>query len=94
MSAGKLLPNGGSKGYPDGLKGEQIPLCARIMAIADVFDAVSENRCYRAAMPLERCFDIIREGCGRDFDPTLAAAFLCLRDQVTAIREGRGEATV
>lgn len=48
----------------------------------------------RAAMPLERCFDIIREGCGRDFDPTLAAAFLCLREQVTAIREGRGEATV
>ena len=94
MSAGNLLPNGGSKGYPDGLKGEEIPLCARIMAIADVFDAVSENRCYRAAMPLERCFDIIREGCARDFDPTLAAAFLCMREQVTAIREGRGEAAV
>ena len=43
------------KGYPDGLKRKEIPLCARIMAIADVFDAVSEKRCYRDAMPLEKC---------------------------------------
>lgn len=42
------------KGYPDGLAGEQIPLHARIMAIADVFDAVSQKRCYRDAMPLGR----------------------------------------
>lgn len=40
-------------GYPEGLKQKEIPLCARIMAIADVFDAVSEKRCYRDAMPLE-----------------------------------------
>lgn len=77
------------RGYPDGLEGESIPLCARIMAIADVFDAVSEKRCYRDAMPLDACFDIIRSGCGRDFDPTLACIFLELREQVTAIREGQ-----
>lgn len=73
------------KGYPAGLKGEEIPLCARIMAIADVFDAVSENRCYRAAMPMDQCFDIIRQGAGQDFDPLLAQVFLDIRPQVEAI---------
>ncbi|MGN0578227.1 MAG: HD-GYP domain-containing protein, partial [Ruminiclostridium sp.] len=67
------------KGYPDGLIGQDIPLCARIMAVADVFDAVSEKRCYREAMPLDRCFDIIREGSGRDFDPLIAEIFLDIR---------------
>ena len=73
------------KGYPSGLKGEGIPLCARIMAIADVFDAVSETRCYRAAMPMEQCFDIIRQGTGQDFDPLLAQVFLDIRPQVESI---------
>lgn len=52
------------KGYPNGLKGEEIPLCARIMAVADVFDAVSAKRCYRDAMPLEECYNIIEKGRG------------------------------
>lgn len=78
------------RGYPDGLAGEQIPLCARIMAIADVFDAISAKRCYRDAMPLEQCFAIIREGSGRDFDPTLAGIFLEMKEQVAAIRESGG----
>ena len=73
------------KGYPIGLKGEEIPLCARIMAIADVFDAVSENRCYRAAMPMDQCFDIIRQGAGQDFDSQLVQVFLDIRPQVEAI---------
>ena len=73
------------KGYPDGLKGEDIPFCARIMAIADVFDAVSETRCYRPAMPIDQCFDIIRKGAGQDFDPLLAQVFLDIRPQVEAI---------
>ena len=73
------------KGYPIGLKGEEILLCARIMAIADVFDAVSENRCYRAAMPMDQCFDIIRQGAGQDFDPQLVQVFLDIRPQVEAI---------
>ena len=74
-------------GYPDGLSGEDIPLCARIMAVADVFDAVSEDRCYRAALPLEQCFAIIKEGRGRDFDPLLVDVFLGAQDKVRAIRE-------
>lgn len=70
------------KGYPEGLKGEQIPLHARIMAIADVFDAVSQKRCYRDAMPLEQCFAIIEKGMGSDFDPQLAKIFLDAKDEV------------
>ncbi|MGN1104193.1 MAG: HD-GYP domain-containing protein, partial [Candidatus Coproplasma sp.] len=64
------------KGYPEGLYGKQIPLSARIMAVADVFDAVSAKRCYRDAMPLEECFKIISDGAGRDFDPIVADVFL------------------
>jgi len=73
------------RGYPEGLQGEEIPLCARIMAIADVFDAVSEKRCYREAMPLDKCFEIIKEGSGRDFDPVLADIFLDIRDKVEEV---------
>ncbi len=73
------------KGYPDGLSGKEIPLCARIMAVADVFDAVSEKRCYRDAMPLEQCFSIIENGIGTDFDPIVANAFLDIRDKVEAV---------
>ena len=73
------------KGYPDGLNGKEIPLCARIMAVADVFDAVSEKRCYRDAMPLEKCFGIIEQGSGQDFDPIVAEVFLDIRDKVEAV---------
>lgn len=75
------------KGYPEGLKRKEIPLCARIMAIADVFDAVSEKRCYREAMPLQKCFEIIQEGSGQDFDPVLAEVFLDIRDKVEAVHK-------
>ena len=70
------------KGYPDGLKRKEIPLCARIMAIADVFDAVSEKRCYRDAMPLEQCFEIIAEGSGQAFEPLLVEVFLDIREKI------------
>lgn len=73
------------RGYPDGLAGEDIPLCARIMAVADVFDAVSTKRCYRDAMELDECYDIIIKGRGTDFDPDIADAFLEDRDAVEAI---------
>ncbi len=72
-------------GYPDGLIGNDIPLCARIMAVADVFDAVSEKRCYRNAMPLDKCFRIIAEGSGKDFDPLIAGIFLEIRDKVEEV---------
>lgn len=72
-------------GYPEGLSGQDIPLCARVMAVADVFDAVSARRCYRQAMSLEQSFSIIEQGRGRDFDPVIADAFLTIRDQVEQV---------
>ncbi len=73
------------KGYPKGLSEHDIPLCARIMAVADVFDAVSAKRCYRDAMPLEKCFEIIREGRGRDFDPDVVDAFFRCREEIERV---------
>ena len=76
------------KGYPKGLQGEEIPLCARIMAVADVFDAVSQKRCYREAMTLDESFAIIDEGTGSQFDPVIATVFLQKRAEVeTLIQE-------
>ena len=78
------------RGYPEGLKEKEIPLCARIMAVADVFDAVSEKRCYRDAMPLDQCFEIIRQGSGQDFDPAIAEAFLDIRPKVEQVHSELG----
>ena len=75
------------KGYPDGLSGEQIPLHARVMAIADVFDAVSQKRCYREAMPIDQCFDIIAKGSGTDFDPYLTQMFLGSRAEIEQLMD-------
>ena len=69
------------KGYPKGYSGEAIPLSARIMAIADVFDALVSERCYKEAMPPERAFEIIREEAGAQFDPNLAQVFLNHKDE-------------
>lgn len=63
------------KGYPDGLAGEAIPLPARIIAVADVFDALAAERPYKAGMPVEKVQAILREGRGSHFDPDLADAF-------------------
>lgn len=70
------------KGYPEGLSRKKIPLSARIMAVADVFDAVSAKRCYRDAMPLDECFKIIENGSGQDFDPIIAEVFLDMEDKI------------
>lgn len=58
-------------GYPSGIKGEQIPLEARILAIADVFDALTSNRAYRKAMTVEQAYEILEKGSGTHFDPNL-----------------------
>ena len=63
-------------GYPQGLKGNQIPLSARIMAIADVFDALVSKRCYKDSIPVEEAFKIIEEESGTHFDPILVEVFL------------------
>lgn len=64
------------KGYPSGLSGEEIPLCARIMAIADVYDALTTERCYKKALPQKEALEIIKEGSGTHFDPRLVEVFL------------------
>lgn len=82
------------KGYPTGISGTEIPLCARIMAVADVFDAVSSKRCYRDAMPLEDCFKIILNGRGTDFDPDVVDAFMMSKEKIEdIIRETRNAHT-
>lgn len=73
------------KGYPYGIKEKQIPLAARIMAVADVFDAISQHRCYREAMPMNQCFKIIENGAGADFDPEIVKVFLEIRSQVEEV---------
>lgn len=75
------------KGYPEGKKGEEIPLSARIMAVADVFDALSQDRCYRKAMTMDECFEIIEKGRGESFDPRVVDAFVKIREEVEEICE-------
>ena len=72
------------KGYPYGLRGNDIPLCARIMAVADVFDALVSKRIYKDAMPLEKAYAIIREESGTHFEPVIVEAFLAIADDIMA----------
>jgi len=65
-------------GYPHGLKGDQIPLVARILALADTFDAMSSNRSYRPALSRDRVIDEFRRCAGGQFDPDLVAPFITL----------------
>ena len=78
-------------GYPYGLAGEEIPLSARIMAVADVFDALVSKRSYKAGFPVEKAFAIIEEGIGTHFDPQVARAFLHARDKAAAVAEKSNE---
>jgi len=68
-------------GYPFGLRGEEIPLAARIFSVADSFDAMTSDRPYRAAMPLERALAEIYDGAGTQFAPDIARAFLELVEE-------------
>jgi HD-GYP domain-containing protein (c-di-GMP phosphodiesterase class II) len=63
-------------GYPEGLKGNEIPTFARIIAIADAFDAMTSNRPYRKALPFEVALNEISKGKGTQFDPEIVNAFL------------------
>jgi HD-GYP domain-containing protein (c-di-GMP phosphodiesterase class II) len=66
-------------GYPLGLAGTNIPLCARVMAVADVFDALISKRCYKEAFTISNAYDIIENAIGTQFDPVVGNAFLSLR---------------
>ena len=73
-------------GYPLGLAGEDIPLEGRITAVADVFDALSSKRPYKAAFPLDRCLTIMEEGRGKHFDPNILDAFFARRSDIIQVQ--------
>ncbi|MEG3638652.1 HD-GYP domain-containing protein [Magnetococcus sp. PR-3] len=72
-------------GYPQGLKGEKIHIYGRIVAVADVFDALSSKRCYKEPWPLPEVFDYFRDHAGTQFDPELVGHLLHLRREVEAV---------
>ncbi|MEM9493388.1 MAG: HD domain-containing phosphohydrolase, partial [Myxococcota bacterium] len=74
-------------GYPLGLRGTEIHIYGRIAALADVFDALGSDRCYKAAWPLERILNLVRDERGKHFDPALVDLFLGHIEQFLAIRD-------
>lgn len=72
-------------GYPDGLIGENIPVEARIMALADVFDALVSKRCYKEAYSYDKAFSIMEDSIGTHFDPNLGQIFLKCRSELEAL---------
>ena len=73
------------RGYPEGLHGEAIPLSARIMSVADVFDALTSKRVYKPAYTLEKALEIIKEGSGTQFDEKCVEAFLDSLPEVKSV---------
>ena len=73
-------------GYPRGLAGEDIPLFGRIVAVADVFDALTSERPYKKAWSVEQAMQLLTDGKGRHFDPACVNAFFTDRDEVLQIR--------
>ena len=69
-------------GYPQGIAGEDIPLSARIMAVADVFEALNTKRCYKEAYSYEQAFEIIQRSSGTHFDPVLVEVFLDKKEEI------------
>lgn len=78
-------------GYPSGLKGEEIPVEARITAVADVYDALRSYRPYKEPWPEEKCLDLIREESGKQFDPEVVKIFLNNLDKIREIQRELAE---
>jgi putative two-component system response regulator len=76
-------------GYPSGLKGDEIPIAARVVAVADVFDALTTRRPYKEPMPLDMARNYLVENRGRQFDPACVEAFLSRWDEVVGIASGQ-----
>lgn len=76
------------KGYPEGLSGTDIPVEARIMALADVFDALVSKRCYKEAFSYDKAFEIIEDSLGDHFDPELGRMFLECRNELVELYNG------
>lgn len=70
------------KGYPEGLKEKEIPIEARIMAFADVFDALVSKRCYKESFTFDKAFEIIKNDLGNHFDPELGSVFIQCRSKL------------
>ena len=79
------------KGYPNGVSGEQIPLCGRIVSVADVYDALTTKRVYKNAFTHEKAREIILEGRGSAFDPDVVDAFLAMEDEFVRIKDRLNE---
>jgi len=77
-------------GYPYGLKGEEIPLCGRVMAVADVYDALVSPRVYKPAFPHEEAIELIKRGRGTHFDADVVGACLAVEDRFLEIRQRFG----
>lgn len=80
-------------GYPQGLRGDAIPIPARLMALADVFDALTCKRHYKKAFPLEQAVALLVEGRGTHFDPDVVDAFLAIQDRFADIAERYADGT-
>jgi putative two-component system response regulator len=78
-------------GYPDGLKGDEIPIVGRIAAVADVFDALTSVRPYKAAWSIEKAVELIRSESGKHFDPRIAGALLKCMPDVIKIKDEFGD---
>ena len=78
-------------GYPDGLAGDDIPISARLMALADVYDALISRRVYKEPMPHEKAILIIQEGRGRHFDPDIVDAFVAINEEFRMISQRYGD---
>jgi putative two-component system response regulator len=76
-------------GYPKGLAGDAIPLVGRIVAVADVFDALTHDRPYKSAWPVEQAVAEIKHGAGSQFDPSVVAAFLAIQNDIADSRRDR-----
>ncbi len=74
-------------GYPNGIAGDTIPLSARILSVGDVYDAITSKRCYKDAIPHEKCAAIIREESGAQFDPDIVEAFVSAEERFVDVRE-------
>src|SRR5207245_834985 len=71
-------------GYPNGVRGEEIPIGARIITLVDVYDALTSNRPYRRAIPAEQAVEILRAGRGSQFDPEVVDTFIELLPELDA----------
>jgi len=74
-------------GYPNGLVGDHIPLCARVVAVADVFDALTSVRPYKSAWPADQAFDYLTAQTGHLFDPRLVDAFIAAKKEVLQVQD-------